>query len=209
MLVLNPKVDNYFSQGCGRCPLGGTLKCKVHLWVQELETLRGLLLNSGLTEELKWGVPCYTYKGKNIAIIGAFKEWCVISFMKGTLIDDPKGLLMLPGEYSQAGRIIRFKNISQILEIENDILLFLKQAIEVEEKGLKPKIDKATSTPMPSEFLEFLENDTALADAFNSLTPGRQRSYLLHFASAKQSSTRISRIEKNIPKILVGKGFLE
>ncbi len=203
---MNPQVDHYLLEGCGRCPLGGTPDCKVHNWTTELELLRGIVLDSGLTEELKWGVPCYTYRGKNILLLSAFKAHCAISFFKGALLDDPAGILEKPGENSQAGRLIKFTNTQQVVELEPHLKVLFKAAIEVEKAGLKVPFKKQPE-PIPEELQQKFAEDPVLKAAFAALTPGRQRGYILHFSQPKQSKTRISRIEKCISKILKGEGL--
>ncbi|GET31636.1 hypothetical protein PbJCM13498_04990 [Prolixibacter bellariivorans] len=203
---MNKSVDNYFIEGCGRCPLGGTPDCKVHSWTSELELLRKIVLNCGLTEESKWGAPCYTFQNKNILMVSALKEYCCISFFKGSLLSDDKNLLVKPGPSSQAARLFKFKNIDEIIKIEDDIRAYIFEAIEVEKAGIKIQFRK-NPEPIPEEFEAKLEKDPFLKTAFEALTPGRQRSYILHFSQPKQSKTRTSRVEKCIPQILNGKGL--
>jgi uncharacterized protein YdeI (YjbR/CyaY-like superfamily) len=203
---MNKSVDNYFIEGCGRCPLGGTPDCKVHSWTSELELLRKIVLNCGLTEESKWGAPCYTFQNKNILMVSALKEYCCISFFKGSLLSDDKNLLVKPGPNSQATRLFKFKNIKEIIKIEDDIRAYIFESIEVEKTGIKIQFRK-NPEPIPEELEAKLENDPILKTAFEALTPGRQRSYILHFSQPKQSKTRISRIEKCEPMILSGIGL--
>ncbi len=203
---MNKSVDNYFIEGCGRCPLGGTPDCKVHSWTSELELLRKIVLSCGLTEECKWGVPCYTFQNKNILIVSALKEYCCISFFKGSLLSDDKNLLVKPGPNSQAARLFKFKNSKEIIEIEEDIRAYIFESVEVEKAGIKIQFRK-NPEPIPEEFEAKLEKDPILKTAFESLTPGRQRSYILHFSQPRQSKTRISRIEKCEPMILSGIGL--
>lgn len=204
---MNPKIDAYFDEGCGRCPLGGTPDCKVHSWEKELVQLRKLILNCGLTEELKWSVPCYTFQKINILIMSAFKEYCAISFFKGVLLKDTDGILHKPGENSQSVRLIKFTSVKEILNQTATIKAYIYEAIEVERSGLKVKFNKPSEFTIPEEFQIKLDELPELKSAFEALTPGRQRGYILHFSAAKQSNTRISRIEKNIPRILKGIGF--
>jgi uncharacterized protein YdeI (YjbR/CyaY-like superfamily) len=203
----NPNVDPYFADGCGRCPLFATPECKVNHWRAELEQLRSLVLGSGLSEELKWGVPCYTLENNNIVLIHAFKEYCALLFFKGALMKDPKGILIQQTENVQAGRQIRFSNPKEVRDMEATLKAYLQEAIAVEKAGLKVEYKKTEEFSVPEEFQTKLNELPALKTAFDALTPGRQRGYLLHFAAPKQSKTRESRIEKYIPKILNGEGL--
>jgi uncharacterized protein YdeI (YjbR/CyaY-like superfamily) len=207
MQILNPKVDLYFLEGCGRCPLGGTPECNVHKWPKEMQRLRSIAIDCGLVEEVKWGVPCYTFEKSNVAIVAAFKEYCSISFFKGALLEDPKQALVKPGENSQAARLVKFTTLKQVVALEPVLKELIKQAIEVERKGLKVDFKAKTELEIPDELQTKFDQLPALKSAFHSLTPGRQRGYILHFTSAKQSKTRESRIEKCIPAILEGRGF--
>lgn len=205
---MNPKVDTYIRDGCGRCPLGGTPGCKVNNWQRELKLLRRILLDCRLTEELKWGVPCYTHKG-NIVLLSAFKEYCALGFFKGALLSDSEGILEKPGENTQESRLIKFTSPEQVKRLEPVLKAYIFEAIEVERAGLKmdPKLKSAPG--IPDEFRQKLDKLPALKAAFEALTPGRQRAYNLYFSAAKQSKTRTARIEKCIPDILKGKGFNE
>lgn len=204
---MNPKVDVYFTAGCGRCPLVNTPECKVNFWREELETLRAILLDCGLTEELKWSVPVYTFEKNNIVLIGAFNENCVISFPKGALLKDENKILSKPGENSQAGRVVRFTDVQKIIELENILKEYIHEAVEVEKAGLKVKYKETSEYEVPVEFETKLNESSALKSAFKHLTPGRQRGYLLYFSKPKQSKTRESRIERCLPQILIGKGL--
>ncbi len=204
---MNYKADIYFTEGCGRCPLGGTPQCKVNNWQQELEQLRMLILDCGLTEELKWGVPCYTFQNNNILIIGAFKNYCTLSFFKGSLLSDENGILVSPGENSQATRSFKFTNVNELIKNQDILKSYIYEAIEVEKAGLKVKYKPVTEHKMPEELKNKLAEDPTLSAAFHALTPGRQRGYLLYFSQAKQSKTREARIEKCTPKILSGRGL--
>lgn len=205
---MNREVESYFIEGCGRCPLGGTPECKVHKWPQELKLLRNIALNCNLTEESKWEVPCYTYKGANIAIVSAFKDYAALSFFKGVLLQDEHKLLDKPGENSQSTRLFKFTSPRQITDIEDIIKAYIFEAIEAEEAGLKIKFKK-NPEPMPEELQNKLDDDPNFRSAFDALTPGRQRSYILHIGQAKQAKTRESRVEKCMPKVFTGKGFNE
>lgn len=206
---MNPLIDQYIQSGCGRCPLGGTPECKVNNWQAELKALRLILLDSELTEELKWGVPCYTLKGHNVILLSALKDHCVLSFIKGSLLDDPHKLLTKPGENTRDGRVIRLTSLPQIQQLENKLRFYVQQAIEVEKSGLKPSPAADSDQIIPEELQLKFKELPDLKTAFFALTPGRQRSYLIHFSQPKQSKTRESRIEKCIPDILQGKGFNE
>ena len=190
---MNPKVDFYFS--------------KAKKWQEELEQLRTIVLDCGLTEELKWGVPCYTLQKSNIVLIHVFKEYCALLFFKGALLNDQNGILVQQTKNVQAARQLRFTNVREIVELEPIVKAYIYEAIEVEKAGLKVKLKKTAEFKMPEEFQNKLNKTPALKKAFYALTPGRQRGYLLHFAAPKQSKTRESRIEKSMPHILKGKGL--
>ena len=203
---MNQTVDNYLMNGCGRCPLGGTPNCKVHRWLPELELLRAIVLKSGLTEESKWGVPCYSFKKKNVLIISAFKDFCSINFFKGVLLSDTKNILVKAGKNTQAARLMKFNNVSEIKRVEVDIQNYISEAIVVEKAGIKVEL-KSNPEPIPEELEKILKDDAVLKTAFEALTPGRQRGYILYFSAPKQSKTRVSRIEKSMGKILKGEGL--
>ena len=190
---MNPKVDWYFN--------------KAEKWQEEVEKLRTIVLNCHLTEELKWGCPCYTFQDNNIVLIHVFKEYCALLFFKGALLDDPNGILVQQTENVQAARQIRFANIREIFDLEPVVKAYIYETIEVEKAGLKVPLKKTAEFTMPEEFQNRLDGNPALKTAFYALTPGRQRGYLLYFSSAKQSKTRQSRIEKYMPQILLGKGL--
>ena len=204
--IPNPEVNLYLQEGCGRCPLGGTPDCKVHSWTQELQRLRAIVLECGLIEEVKWGVPCYTFQQKNVLILSAFKAYCSISFFKGSLLSDPKGILVKPGPHSQAARLLKFTHLTEIEDLAADIPSYIFEAIEVERAGLKVAFTQHPE-PIPEELEQAFAEDPVLKSAFEALTPGRQRGYILYFSAPKQSKTRISRIEKNTEKILSGVGL--
>ena len=204
---MNPEIDSYLQEGCGRCSLVGTPDCKVHNWQGELRYLRKLVLDCGLTEELKWKVPCYTHNGHTILMVVAFKESATLSFFKGALLKDEHGILEKPGKNSQAGRVVRFTQVEEIAALEDVLKAYIFEAIEADEKGLKVNFKNISEYDVPEEFQERLDTDADLKEAFEALTPGRQKGYLLYFAGAKQSKTRASRVEKYIPKILKGLGF--
>jgi uncharacterized protein YdeI (YjbR/CyaY-like superfamily) len=207
MKKMNPQIDHYLSHGCGRCPLGGKPECKVHDWTKELKLLRKLVLDCGLTEELKWGVPCYTYEQKNVAVVSAFKDYCSLSFFKGVLLTDPHQILDKPGENSQSVRLIRFTSVAEIRAVETALKAYVLEAIDLEVTGLKVEFKAKSELVLPEELLAKFEETPNLQAAFAALTPGRQRGYVLHFSAAKQSQTRTSRIEKCIQRIFEGRGF--
>jgi uncharacterized protein YdeI (YjbR/CyaY-like superfamily) len=209
MTESNPKVDRYLAEGCMRCELGGTPQCKVHSWTEELKKLRAILLDTELTEDLKWRVPVYTHDNKNIVIMSAFKEYCSLSFFKGALLKDPEGILEKAGENTQSAMLIRFTDVQKIAELEPVIKAYIAESIEVEQAGLKVDFKETSEYAIPDEFQQELDQNPALKAAFEALTPGRQRGYLLHFSSAKQAKTRASRVEKYIPQILDGKGMYD
>ncbi|NEU26163.1 hypothetical protein G3M74_08550 [Paenibacillus polymyxa] len=190
---MNPKVDAYLD--------------KVKKWQAEMEKLRAIMLDCQLTEELKWGKPCYMFQNSNIAIIQGFKEHCALMFFKGALLKDSNGILIKPGEDTQAGRQIRFTNVEEIVEMETILKAYINEAIEVEKAGLKVDFKKNTELIFPEEFQAKLDENPALKTAFAALTPGRQRAYIMHFSAPKQSKTRESRIEKCMQDILSGKGL--
>ncbi|AHM67165.1 protein of hypothetical function duf1801 [Paenibacillus polymyxa SQR-21] len=190
---MNPKVDVYLG--------------KVNKWKAEMEKLRAIMLDCQLTEELKWGKPCYMFQNSNIAIIQGFKEHCALMFFKGALLKDPNGILIKPGEDTQAGRQIRFTNVEEIVEMETILKAYIIEAIEVEKAGLKVDFKKNTEPIFPEEFQAKLDENPALKTAFAALTPGRQRAYIMHFSAPKQSKTRESRVEKCMQDILNGKGL--
>lgn len=203
----NPKVDHYFTDGCGRCPLGGTPGCKALQWRAIFDKLRPLLLSCGLAEELKWGVPCYTTQGRNVLLMAGFKDYCALSFFKGVLLTDPRGLLQRPGENTQAGRLVRLTRASEVDALAPQLTAFIHEAIAIEHAGRTVPLKPIHEHPVPPELQERLDADPALEAAFHALTPGRQRGYLLHIAAPKQSQTRARRTEQCAPRILAGKGL--
>lgn len=190
---MNPKVDFYFT--------------KATTWQKEIEQLRTIVLDCHLTEELKWGCPCYTFQKSNIVLIHVFKEYCAFLFFKGALLKDPKGILIQQTENVQAARQVRFTNVKEITKLKATLKAYIYEAVAVEEAGLKVELKKTKEYSIPEEFQAKLNKMAALKKAFYALTPGRQRGYLLYFSSAKQSKTREARIEKCIPQILEGKGL--
>lgn len=201
-------VEQYLLDGCMRCKLGGTPACKVNDWREGLIALRKIVLECGLVEEVKWGVPCYTVDGKNVLVISAFKSFCSISFFKGALLKDDAGLLQAAGENTQAARLIKFTATNQIFEQENLLKSYILEAVRVEQAGLKVEFRKDVG-PFPDELLQKFDEYPGLEEAFRALTPGRQREYLLFFSQTQKVATRIGRIEKCIAKILNGEGLNE
>src|SRR5438034_4042267 len=180
--MMNPKVDIFF--------------IKAKKWQKELAKLRMIILDCGLSEELKWGVPCYTFQKSNIVLIHEFKEYCALLFFKGALLNDAEGILIQQTENVQAARQIRFTNVRKIVKLKPVLKAYIYEAIEVEKAGLKVPLKKTKEFSMPEEFQNKLNENRALKKAFNALTPGRQRGYLLYFSAPKQSKTRESRFEK-------------
>ncbi|RXK48806.1 DUF1801 domain-containing protein [Aquirufa rosea] len=190
---MSPKVDAFLVQ--------------LNKWQAELSLLRSLLLEMELDEDLKWGSPCYSFENSNLVILQGFKEYFAILFFKGVLLKDSEKVFTKPGENTQSSRQIRFRNIDDILSKESLIKAYIKEAIEVEKSGEKVALKKIEDYAVPKEFQEAMMEDEALKSAFAKLSPGRQRMYLIHFAEAKQESTRLARIEKNKGRILMGKGL--
>jgi len=190
---MSPKVDAYLS--------------KAKKWQEEFEKLRMIILDCGLTEELKWGVPCYTFEKRNVVLIHGFKEYCALLFFKGALLNDGKSILIQQTKNVQAARQIRFTNVREIVRLKPILKAYIDEAIEVEKAGLKVNLKKTKEFIVPEEFQNRLAEVPGLKTAFAALTPGRQRAYLLHFSSPKQSKTRESRVEKCLQKILNGKGL--
>jgi uncharacterized protein YdeI (YjbR/CyaY-like superfamily) len=189
----NPRVDWFFD--------------KPGKWQEEYAKLRTIILGCGLSEVLKWGCPCYTFEQRNIVLIHGFKEYCALLFFKGALLEDPKGILIQQTENVQAARQIRFTNTREIIKLSASLKAYIKEAIQVEKTGLKVSLKKTAEFKMPDEFKTKLDEVSGLKKAFNALTPGRQRGYLLYFSQPKQSKTRQARIEKSVPQILKGKGL--
>ena len=189
----NPKVDFYFENN--------------KKWQKELAQLRVIVLKTGLTEELKWGVPCYTFNGNNIVLIHDFKEYCALLFFKGALLSNPDGLLIQQSKNVQAARQIRFTTLAEVVTQKPSLRAYIYEAVEVEKAGLKVELKKTSEFEMPPEFKKRLDKSVTLQKAFLALTPGRQRAYLLFFSSAKQAATREARIEKYLKPILAGKGL--
>jgi uncharacterized protein YdeI (YjbR/CyaY-like superfamily) len=190
---MNPKVDAFLK--------------RQDQWRAEFEKLRAILLKSGLTEDLKWGQPCYALEGKNVALIHGFKEYCAILFHKGALLKDPQGVLIQQTKNVQAARQIRFKSVEDVTRLEKTLKAYVRAAIEIERAGLKVQFKKTEEVELPEEFESRLAANAKLKAAFAALTPGRQRGYLFHFSQPKLSKTRTARVEKHIPRILKGLGL--
>jgi uncharacterized protein YdeI (YjbR/CyaY-like superfamily) len=195
MHLMNPKVDFYF--------------VKEGKWQKELEQLRKIVLGCGLMEELKWGCPCYTFEQANIVLLHVFKEYCAVLFFKGALLKDTDGILVQQTKNVQAARQVRFTSLQEVVKTAPALKKYIYEAIEVEKAGLKMPLKKTEEYSIPEEFQTMLDKRPGLKKAFNALTPGRQRAYLLHFSAPKQSKTRESRVEKSIPAIMNGKGLNE
>jgi uncharacterized protein YdeI (YjbR/CyaY-like superfamily) len=203
----NPQVNPYFTNGCGRYNLVNTPECKIHNWTNELRKLRNIALDSGLSEELKWSVPVYTFEGKNVFVVAAFKEYCSISFFKGVLLKDEHKILTKQGENSQAGRLVKFTDLQKIIELESVIKDYISEAVEIEKSGGQVEYKQVADYEIPTELQDKFNQDADFQTAFFALTSGRQRGYILHFSQPKQSKTRVDRIEKSVPNILNGKGL--
>ena len=190
---MNPKVDFFFN--------------KAEKWQEHYEKLRKIILECGLTEELKWGTPCYTFQKKNIILIHGFKEYCAVLFFKGALLSDPEGILIQQTANVQSARQVRFTSVKEIMKLKSILKAYIFEALEVEKKGLRVQLKTVTDYTIPEEFKSKLNKIPGLKAAFKALTPGRQRAYLFHFSQPKLSKTKETRIEKNIPRILNGIGL--
>ena len=191
--ILNPKVDAYFE--------------RLKNWVDEVRELRAICLDSGLAEDMKWGAPCYTLEGRNVVLIHSFKEYCALLFFKGALLKDAKGILIRQTDNVQAARQARFKNVEEIRKLKTALKAYISEAAKLEKSGVKVEFKKTEEFSVPEEFQAKHDEMLELKTAFEALTPGRRRAYLLHFSSAKQSKTRTARVIKAIPDILSGKGL--
>lgn len=190
---MNAKVDEYIRQ--------------CDMWQDELQQLRIVVLACGLTEDWKWRAPCYTHRGANVVLLGALKDYCVLSFLKGALLKDAEGILVKPGENSRAARLIRFTDAQEIVEIESILKSYIHEAMGLEDAGLKVDFAKDRELDLPQELQDKFNENPSLKSAFEALTPGRQRGYLLYFSGAKRASSRVTRIEKYAERILDGKGI--
>jgi uncharacterized protein YdeI (YjbR/CyaY-like superfamily) len=189
----NPKVDAFISRS--------------KQWKAEYEKLRAIVLGCGLVEDLKWGVPCYTVNGKNVVLIHGFKDYCAILFVKGALLKDPKKILITQTANVQSARQVRFRSPQEVTRLQAALKAYIKEAVDVEASGRTVDFKATAAFSMPAELTARLEADAKLRKAFEALTPGRQRAYILHVSAAKQAATRVSRIEKCVPRILDGKGL--
>lgn len=190
---MHPKVDAFLE--------------RADAWKSEFEALRAILLELPLEEDLKWGQPCYTVDGKNIVLMHGFKEYCALLLFKGALLQDPEGILVAMTDNTQSARQIRFASVGDVRRRKKALKSYVQNAIAIEKAGLKVAFKKTTEFSVPDEFQVQLDGDSKLKKAFESLTPGRQRAYLLHFSGAKQSATRTARVEKHLSRILEGKGL--
>ncbi len=191
----NPKVDAFIASA--------------KTWREVLKKLRAILLDSELTEDFKWRQPCYTYEGKNVVVLGEFKDGCAFAFFKGALLKDAHGVLTMPGQHSQSTRWIKFTSVREVAEMRSLLTAYICEAIEVEKAGLKVKLRKTSDLKFPEELQTMLDEFPGFKNAFEALTPGRQRAYIYHFSAAKQSKTREARVRKYMPRILKGKGLLD
>lgn len=192
-MTTHPKVDQFIE--------------KAQKWQEEFTALRRIILDCQLTEELKWGVPCYTFQGKNIVLIHGFKDYCAILFVNGALLQDAAGILIQQTENVQAGRQVRFTGVQNIVKMEPILKAYIQEAVELEKAGVQVNYKKTAEYTLPEEFQVQLAQNQALKTAFDALTPGRQREYILYFSSARQSQTRAARVEKCVERILNGKGL--
>lgn len=208
MAMNNTSVDSYLSDGCGRCEKFQTPECKVHLWAKPLVALRALLNATELVEEMKWGSPTYSVGGKNVVMLVSFKDFCALSFFRGAVMQDDDGLLESPGPNSQHVRFLKFRTLADVKTHRAAAKRFIEQAIELERAGVKVA-PKATKVALPEELVARFARDAALKQAFEALTPGRQRSHVLHISGAKQVETRERRVDACAEAIRAGRGFNE
>lgn len=199
-------VDIYLEEGCGRCARGGTPACSALVWAEGLQHLRRIALECGLTETIKWSQPCYMAGNRNVLLVAAFKEYCFLAFFKGDQLSDPEGLLVRAGEHSQEGRQLRFTNAADILRLDPVLKAYILEAITLSESPVPVK-KPAPALPYPEELVQIIAENPAFGMAFEALTPGRQRGYLMYFSQPKHAETRRRRVEQCIPKIQEGKGL--
>lgn len=200
-------VDEFIATGCGRCDKAGTPECKVHSWIEIVQKLRQLLQSCELEEAAKWGAPCYSFNHKNLIMIAVFNDYCAISFFQGSLLNDPGGWLEKQGENVRHGRIVRFRTLADFHQRQQVVADFIQQTIANAKAGKQVVYDPNDLPDYCDELIVAFELDPAYQEAFEALTPGRQRGYLLHFNQAKQASTRANRISKARDKVLLGKGM--
>ena len=209
-MPVKPKnFDHFLEVGCGRCSLGGTPDCRVVPYRRLLESVQLLVLEAGLKEKIKWSVPCYTDRGRNVVTLAALKRGVIVSFFRGAELCDSAGLLEKPGENSRSGRYFIIEDMEMFEERRQDLTRYLTEAIELERQGRAVKSSSPEEMKYPDELIDIFDQQPDLKDAFGRLTPGRRRGYLLHFTAAKQPSTRINRIAKCRDRILAGKGLNE
>ncbi len=208
-MKMTQSIDVYLADGCGRCSKFATDACSVRVFSEEISALRAIALSVFTEENMKWGGPCYSHNNKNVAMIFSFKDNCGFSFFKGPLLADEHKMLVAPSETAQTFRLLRFTNLSQILEKQDEIRSYLFEALEIEKAGLKLAVKAPSEFPFPEELLASFEAAPEFEAAFRALTPGRQKNYLRHFNDAKQSATRTARIEKYKPFIFNGIGMDE
>lgn len=202
-------IEQYYAEGCGRCKLSLTPQCKAKVWIEGIDELRNILHEFELEESIKWGSPCYSLNGKNICILGAFKDNFTLSFLKGVLINDIHQVLSSPGENSNSFKLIRFKDIKEVSPMKEAIQYCIQQAIEIEKAGKKVSPVPLSKIEFPEELNHKFEEIPGLENAFNKLSPGRQKAYLIFINQAKNPQTRYNRIEKYIHHIFEGKGYQE
>lgn len=206
---MTKSIDVFLSDGCGRCSKFGTDDCSVRRYAAEIQLLRQIALDVFTEEQVKWGSPCYSYQNKNVVILHSFKDNCGFSFFKGALLSDPEGILIQQTENMHASRLLRYTNLEQIIAQQDIIRAYLFEALEIEKAGLKIAPKPVQELIFPDELKEMFAKDPSFESAFLALTPGRQKNYIRHFSEAKQSATKISRIEKYKPFIFKGIGMDE
>jgi len=209
MLTNQNTVDDYLRDGCGRCDKYKSADCKVHQWKDILIEARNLLQNTDLKEEIKWGQPTYTWNNKVVLLLSAYKNEVIISFFKGSLLTDPQQVLVFAGPNSKVAKVIKFQTIMQVSQIKNQLTLWVEESKTLIDGDFKPEPTQAAIIERPIELIQTIEFDEEYKKSFNSLTPGRQRGYLIHFNAAKKSTTRLNRIQKCRAKVLTGKGLNE
>lgn len=206
---MTTEADVYFKDGCGRCDKGATDDCKARTWAKVLAALRKIILTTELEEDCKWGQPIYTLNGKNLLLLSAFNAHVRIAFFNGALLKDPENVLQLPGPNSHVSRDMRFETVKEVTSQKQFILDYIAEAIANEKAGKRVPKKSVDDYDMPEELIQALDEDPAFAEAFDALTPGRKKSYIIHIGGAKQAKTRASRVEKCMPKVYAGLGFNE